>query len=166
MAPFLGHLSDEGSFWQFNRAAGWSFGFAFVVALILFLGLVSAFTTIETLFGGSVPWPYFDIWILCFILFWPWLAISGLPRAFAVPGADDCPRPVAFVVRSILVPLVLIYLAILYAYMAMILVRWDLPQGQAAYLVSAYGTLGVATHLIACTAPGFLDTSLSCGGPD
>ncbi len=46
-------------------------------------------------------------------------------------------------------PLVVAYLAILYAYAAKILIQWELPKGQIGYLVSGYASFGVATHLLA-----------------
>ena len=48
----------------------------------------------------------------------------------------------------ILVPLVLVYLVILYAYIVQIIVLWSLPKGQVATLTSIYATLGVATYLM------------------
>jgi hypothetical protein len=80
---------------------------------------------------------------------WPLQALSGVPRSFQRPEGDFCPRWLAFLINYLLVPLASLYLVILYLYMAKILVQWELPKGQVGFMVSGYGTFGVATHLLA-----------------
>jgi hypothetical protein len=48
-----------------------------------------------------------------------------------------------------LVPFVTAYLAIICIYIVKIVVDWDLPKGQVAYVVAGYVGFGVATYLVA-----------------
>ena len=51
-------------------------------------------------------------------------------------------------VKYILIPLVILYLAILYAYSAKIVIQWELPKGWVSYLVIALSFLGYIIQVI------------------
>ncbi|MDH3920126.1 MAG: DUF4153 domain-containing protein, partial [Rhodospirillales bacterium] len=149
VAPFLSAKSDDAALWDFNRAGWVSAAFGLLVATIVGIGLSLAFGAVEELFVKLPNHVYPDTWIFCMSVIWPWQALSGIPRGFQRPEGDFCPRWLAFLIGYLLVPLVLLYLLILYVYMAKILVQWELPKGQVGFMVSGYGTFGVATHLLA-----------------
>lgn len=150
VAPFLTAKGEDAAIWEFNRAAWTSAAFGILVAMTLALGLVAAYKTADVLLGVPIPADiYFDTFVLCLSVLWPLQALSGVPRGFASPEGDTCPRWLSFLIGYLLVPLVVVYLAILYLYLAKILIQWDLPKGQVGFLVSSYATFGVATHLLA-----------------
>ena len=149
-APFIARRSSLDAFWNFNRGAWLGAAFAFLVSLVVAIGLSLALEAIKTLFGVRVPGRYYeDIWVFSLALLWPWQALAAMPQGHEVPAAPSCPRLLAFLIGNILVPLALVYLVILYAYGAKILVDWALPQGQVASLAAVYATFGVAVHLAA-----------------
>jgi ABC-type transport system involved in multi-copper enzyme maturation permease subunit len=149
VAPLLSAKSDDAALWDFNRAGWVSAAFGLLVATIVGIGLSLAFAAVEVLLVELPNHVYADIWILCMSVIWPLQALSGVPRSFQRPEGDFCPRWLAFLISYLLVPLASLYLVILYLYMAKILVQWELPKGQVGFMVSGYGTFGVATHLLA-----------------
>lgn len=150
VAPYIAAPGDEKSFWYFNYQTWWNAGFGFAVSLVLCLGVVAILATLDYLFGIDMPRKlYFDVWALGFSVFWPLLALSGVPGQFVYKDACEYPRPIRFMVTWILVPLVTVYLVILYAYALKILIMWELPKGKLGYMVSGFGVTGIVIYLIA-----------------
>lgn len=149
VAPFLMVRQEDSALWDFNRASWLGAAFGLLVMVILGSGLAAAYMAIDTLLDIDVPGDFYGVtWILCASVVWPLYALSRVPDRFEAPADGYCPRWVIFLVSYFLVPLMILYLAILYAYMAKILFTWELPRGQVAYLVCGYAGFGVTTYLI------------------
>jgi len=149
VASTLGGGWDNKRFWDFNRAAWLSVAFAWLAAAILNLGLQATTFALDALLEIDIDGDAtFDIAVVCFGLLWPWLALAGLPRRDSV-GSEEPPRWLRFLVHWLLVPLVITYLAVIYAYIVKILVQWELPDGEVGWVISSYAAVGVAVQLIA-----------------
>lgn len=149
VAPALGGGWDNRRFWDFNRAAWLSVAFAWLSAAILNLGLQATFFALDALLEIDIGQDATsNIAILSFGLLWPWLALAGLPARDAV-GIEDPPKWLGFLVHWLLVPLVISYLAVIYAYIAKILAQWELPDGEVGWVISSYAAVGVAAQLAA-----------------
>jgi len=149
VAPFLPARREDSALWDFNRASWLGAAFGLLVMVILGSGLAAAYVAIDTLLGIKVPSDlYGATWILCASVIWPLYALSRVPDKFETPAEGYCPRWVTFLASYFLVPLMILYLAILYAYLVKILFTWELPRGQVAYLVCGYAGFGVTTYLI------------------
>lgn len=61
---------------------------------------------------------------------------------------SEYPTGLKIFTQYVLLPLVVIYLAILYVYEGKIVVQWQLPQGQVAYLVLAFSIAGILALLL------------------
>src|SRR5690606_24507962 len=59
------------------------------------------------------------------------------------------PKGLKIFVQYILIPLAIIYLLILYAYSAKILVEWNLPNGWVSMLILWYAVFGILAILLA-----------------
>lgn len=148
VAPFLAMKTTDEAFWDFNRAAGLSCALGFLGALIVGLGLMSSLYAIDKLFPIDIADEYFqDIMVVALGLLWPCLALAGIPADFAAT-AVEIPSGLKLLVGKILIPLVIGFLAILYAYLAKILMFWELPNGYVATLVSLYASTGVVTYML------------------
>lgn len=149
VAPFLPARQEDSALWDFNRASWLGAAFGLLVMVILGSGLAAAYMALDKLLGIDVPSDVYGVtWILSASVVWPLYALSRVPDRFEAPADGYCPRWVGFLTSYFLVPLVVLYLAILYAYMAKILVTRELPRGQVAYLVCGYAGFGVTTYLI------------------
>ena len=124
---------------------------AFLIAFVLFLGLILAMQALNLLFDLRIEGAMFaDIWALCAALFAPLLALGNVP----FPGRAEerieglKGRAARIAVEWILVPLCYLYLAILYAYFARLLVTFELPNGYLAALTLGFAGVGLFTWLL------------------
>ena len=90
---------------------------------------------------------YADLWLLGMAMLAPVYLLVNIPEQFDYPRSEcQFPKGVYFILSYILVPLALLYMVILYAYMIKILFQWELPQGQLGTMISVFGAIGVFTH--------------------
>ena len=155
IAPYIRRGPQNAAFWQFNHRL-WLGAFLAIIGASLFAGgLWLIIETLEFLFDVTFGRRWIDdIWIiaLCFIAPLNWLSL--VPNEFGeeVPLGDQgefTSRAVAVIVKYILVPLLLIYTAILYAYAVRIAADGVLPKGRLSWMVLAYGATGMLTALFA-----------------
>ena len=108
------------------------------IGMLTFVLLLLIDASIETLF--SLSWYRTEGYIaaFCFVLLTPMLFIgmeSGTEKL-------EASRLEEMLVNWVLTIALLIYNVVLYAYLAMIVIRWDLPKGSVATMVSVF--IGVA----------------------
>jgi hypothetical protein len=146
--PFAGR-GDGDAFWAFNQGAWIGALIAFVIALALGLGLTLAFGTMDTLLGTDVPNElYGHVWTICLTLVWPLVAFALAPPIAATAGHDPG-RLVTLLVTWVLVPVVAVYLVILYLYIARIAATAVLPSGEIAPMVGGCAAIAAIAHYLA-----------------
>jgi hypothetical protein len=137
-------------FWQYNRALFYRFCLSVCYSVVLYVGLAVALLALDNLLGVDIDEElYFRVWIIVAMVFNTWLFIGGVPRD--IPGLDsatDYPNGLKVFAQFILVPLVVIYLAILTIYLGKIIVTREWPSGWIGYLVSSVAVVGMLAHLI------------------
>ncbi len=147
---------EEGQWWfsarqtaNLLRTAG--------IAAIISIALIIISVTIQALFNCDT-WQWFDTVYIIFA--------NGLPALIFlsnIPAADDTQarRLSGFfngLVKYIFLPLLLVYMAILYAYGCKILLTWDLPRGGVAWPVM-WSVFCVTLFLYAIRPFSALETS-------
>lgn len=146
LAPYW-RSKDDLSFWFFNYKL-WS-GVAISVAagILWALGLCAILAAVHYLFGINVGL-YKYVWIFAATMFTPLYALSWVPKQFTF-REEDCHSPpqLSFLTNGILVPLLLVYLLILYAYFVKIAIVGELPRGQLVYMIAGFGVIGSATFM-------------------
>ena len=86
---------------------------------------------------------YFELWVLLAGVFNTWYFLADIPQNFdELDESDDYPKGLKIFTQFVLLPLVSIYLLILYAYIGRILIQWSWPVGWVSYLVIGFSTLG------------------------
>jgi hypothetical protein len=111
------------------------------IGMLTFILLLIIDTSIQTLFSPSWHRAEEYMAIVCFVLLTPLLFIgmesgSGEVRASKLEEA---------LVNWLLTPALLVYNVVLYVYLAVIAIRWELPKGSVATMVSMF--IGVAVAL-------------------
>lgn len=149
VSPFVLRKGSEDALWSFVYKSGIAVIFGGISTLILAGGLSAILASIGYLFDIRIADKiYGDIWTLGGFVFFPLYILAGLPRHFDdETPARDIPAPVSFIANYLLVPLMLVYTGILYAYGLKIILQWQLPRGNLAYMVMGFGAVGVLTHL-------------------
>jgi hypothetical protein len=149
--PFFRKNTLNG-FWQYNKSL---FLRAFTTILytgVLFAGLSGAIAAIQELFDVEFTAKIFAY--LWFVMAFPVSALifcAGVPLADdidALEYSDDLPSGLRLFVQFVLLPLVVVYLCILYAYMGKIILTWTLPQGWVTILIMAFSVIGMLAMLL------------------
>jgi hypothetical protein len=149
IAPFVAPGEYRG-FWQYNRILLQRMLVAGLFSGVLYSGLAIALLSIEKLFGFSIAGErYMQLWLLIAGLFNTWFFLAGIPVRLESLDADErYPRGLKVFSQHVLLPLVVVYLAILYAYGIKILLEWDWPRGWVANLVLGFSTAGMFALLL------------------
>ncbi|HEX7532025.1 MAG TPA: DUF4153 domain-containing protein, partial [Methyloceanibacter sp.] len=152
-----GHLArgeSNATFWLFNHRLWLGALLALVGAGLFAAGLSAIIRTLNLLFGVVLP-PHWQEHILtvsvCFVAPVSFLAFA--PRSFGDPitaqeESDFTMRAAAALVKFVLVPLLLVYTAILYTYAIKIALAWELPKGTLGGMVVGYLLVGAATLMV------------------
>jgi hypothetical protein len=148
-APFSGPGEING-FWHYNKILLLRLIITFIYTVVLYAGLALALAALDNLFGMEVPGKrYAQLWFMTLGLFNTWAFLAGIPEDLKqLEESTDYPKGIKIFAQYILFPLVLIYLVILYAYMAKILIAWDWPQGWVSRLILGFATTGIFSLLL------------------
>ncbi len=147
--PFL-EKDKELRFWQYNKNLFINTFLTAVFTGILTGGVELAILAVDKLFDFNFhDRIYRDTFFV--------LAIFGSSFIFLLfndKGLNNLekdgtyPVVLKFFTQFILIPLLLIYVTILYFYSIKILINWQLPRGWVSYLVLAYSTVGILALLL------------------
>lgn len=146
VAAYLGRRGDQnGAFWLFNHEL-WSGAAAAFVAVVLSAGGVTAIIwTLDYLFGINLPQSLPNkVWIVATTVIGPIYWLSLVPRDLEARVAEGVPadflnRAISVLSTFVVIPLLLVYAAILHAYAAKILLESSLPKGRLGWMVLSFG---------------------------
>lgn len=147
---FIKKENTELSFWEYNKNLFVNLFLTFVFTGVLIAGVELAIVAVQELFNID-----FDEKVYADTFFV--LGIFGSTFIFLLfneSGLDylekqgKYPLILKFFTQFILIPLLIIYVVILYFYSAKILINWQLPRGWVSYLVLAYSIVGILALLL------------------
>ena len=138
IAPFFKQKNENG-FWVFSmkniKAAVTAIAIS-AVLLIAIDGLLFGFFNLFDIKVSARPFVYSAIISSCTIF--PILFFSG------IPSIDDCLQEMPALNKFqtstnkfLFLPVLSLYIILLYAYIAKIIIQWEMPKGMVSYLVSA-----------------------------
>jgi hypothetical protein len=138
------------AFWQYNKTLFIRILITGLFAAIVFAGLAFALAALNNLFDMHVAGKrYGQLWAVVAGIFTTWSFLAGVPESTDKPGdLAEYPRGMKMFALYILLPIVLVYLGILYAYMAKILISWDWPQGWVSKLILGFSGAGILSLLL------------------
>ncbi len=140
---------EDGAFWSYNRALAVRALVAAFLTQTLFAGAAAALAGIDYLFGISVPASiYLSLWAVVSVLGGAVAFLRGVPERPWERNAVDYPRRLGLFNRFILVPLVVVYLVILYLYAAKIVVQATWPKGGVAGFVLGFSAAGILAYVL------------------
>lgn len=147
-APFISKW-DKNAYWNYLSTLGSSVLRSGFFSGVLYLGLVLALTAVDALFEVRVDGDvYFQVFLFCLGIVNTWIYLSDFPLHIHERTEIDFKKGLEVFVTYILIPLIILYLLILYAYAFKIVVQWELPQGWVSYLVTALAFLGFTVQVI------------------
>ena len=149
IAPTPAQTNPNG-FWQFNKVIFLRILLAGLYSVVLFAGTSLALLAVDNLFDVDVrgKW-YSTVAALVFGVFNTCFFLAGVPENLDELGErDDYPRGLLVFTQFVLLPLVTLYLTILYFYAGKILVSQTLPKGWVSYLVIGFSVAGILSLLL------------------
>jgi hypothetical protein len=146
--PFL--MGGETGFWRFNQTLLLRLLSAALHSAVLFAGLAIALGALDNLFNIHVPPErYFELWVLIVGTFNTWFFLAGIPGNLQeLESATGYPKALRIFAQYILIPIVVVYLVILYAYLGKILLEWDWPKGWVSKLILGFSGTGLFSLLL------------------
>ena len=146
--PFTKKMEING-FWNFNKELFIRFFTSTIYSLILYGGLSLALIAIKELFDVNIKDEIFAH-LLFFALFMNTLFFtSGISKNIdGFEKVRNYPKPLRFVVQFLFIPILVIYLVILYAYGAKAAFTGEWPEGILSWLVCVIAVFGILTLLL------------------
>lgn len=147
--PFLSKGGVNG-FWQYNKVIFLRILTSALYTGVLYLGLSLALLAIEKLFNWRIRGEiYLDLWILLSGIFNTWFFLAGIPENFAeLELKKEYPKGLKIFTQYVLLPLITVYLLILYAYMFKIIINAQWLVGWVSYLVIGFSVGGILSLLL------------------
>lgn len=147
---FLNQVNSEDDFWEFNKNLFINLFLTVVFTGVLTGGVELALLAIKELFNCHFSDKVFletfvTLAILGSTIIFLLFSDSGLPY---LEKKGVYPIILKFFTQFILIPLLLLYLLILYFYSGKITWNWELPRGWVSYLVLAYSIVGILALLL------------------
>lgn len=148
-APYMVDTEMNG-FWQYNKSLFLRFLTSALYSSVLFIGLSLALVTIDNLFNVEIDFIWYQrLFIFIAGTFNTWFFLAGMPERIIKLQLDtDYPKSLRAFTQYVLLPLVTIYLLILYVYGAKIALTIVWPRGYVSYLVIGFSTLGILALLL------------------
>ncbi len=148
--PFIGLGRQENGFWQHNRIFFLRFSTAVLYSTVLFVGLALALAACEALLGFDVDEDtYVELWFWIAFAYNTWFFLAGVPKDVkALETVREYPRGLKIFTQYVLIPLVAVYVLILYAYLSKIIIQWELPKGWVGYPIIGVSVAGMLTLLL------------------
>ena len=122
-----------------------SIGYSMLVGGILFLTLEAIIASVDFLFALNLNGLYEFPYVFVVFIIIPLLCCHFVTEKDTGEKGGTLLR---LAVDYILSPALVIYAAILYVYIGMILIHWQLPEGGVAYLVLCFLAVGMACYLL------------------
>ncbi|MDO7874403.1 DUF4153 domain-containing protein [Hymenobacter sp. ASUV-10] len=152
-APYVGELrreADTPGFWRYNETLLLRLLLAGLYSGVLYAGCALALVAVRELFGWYTDGDWFGyLFVGLASLFNTWFFLAGVPRDWAALEQEaPYPRGLKVFTQFVLLPLVVLYVVILYAYMLRIVVQWELPEGWVSVLILALAVAGIFALLL------------------
>lgn len=146
---FIGRRQNNG-FWVYNKKLFLRILTSVLYTVVLYLGLILALLAIEKLFGVNVNGHIYEsIWCVLAGVFNTWFFLAGVPSEYENPEViADYPKGLKIFTQFVLMPLLTVYLLILYSYLFRILFTAVWPYGWVSYLVLGFSVAGILAILL------------------
>ncbi len=147
----IGYRNRQFAFWYFNQYVFFRWLQASLFSAVLFVGLSGAIMAMDSLFNLTIDAKaYGYLFALISCIFHPMYFLAGLPQMRLREDDEHINFSPLLKIFSIyiLIPIVLIYLSILYLYGAKILLTWSWPKGWVSWLVLGFSVSGVLSWLL------------------
>lgn len=148
-APYINKNNLNG-FWEYNKTLFLRFLTSALYAGVLFSGLAVAIGAVNALFDANIGFnTYHRLFAIITGSFMTIFFLAGLPiNLHNVQTEETYPKALKIFTQYVLIPLAVIYLAILLVYEIKIAINWELPRGMVSTLILGYAVFGILSLLL------------------
>lgn len=147
-APFLRYWNSA-AFWNYLKDIFIALGRSLLFSGVLYLGLVFALLAIDALFNINIEGRvYGQLFVFCLGIVNTGVYLSDFPGNIQENQSVHYNKPLEVFVKFILVPLIAVYLVILYLYSLKIFISWELPEGWISNMICVLAILGFIIQII------------------
>ena len=141
---------NDNAFWQFNRVLFIRVFTTGLYSAVLQAGLAGALVAIKTLFDLDFEEkPFMYLFFTMAGVIPTMIFTSGIPQGIQnMDDEQEYPKGLRIFAQYILLPIVAIYMLILYLYGMKIVVMWELPKGWVSNLIMAFSVVGILAILL------------------
>jgi len=142
--------SEINGFWQFNKHLLLRTVTGLFYSGVLYLGIIAALFALDVLFNVSVASEtYFQLFIFMACTYNTFFVVGGIKDPLTdYAQENEYPNSLKIFTQYVLLPLMALYLVILYAYMMKIIFQWSLPKGWVSNLVLCFSIAGILAFLL------------------
>lgn len=139
------------SFWAYVLSLIGSFAKAFSLFFLLFIGIVLLLLSFDYLFEVRVDEEfYFDAWLVITGLLGVPFFMEGIPTGVRkLNKKAESSAGLLVLTKYFLIPLVFLYVMLLYAYTGRIVFLWDWPSGGVSGWIIAFSAVGIVSYFFA-----------------
>lgn len=148
-APYMGDPHAR-HFWAYNKSLFLRLLLSILYVAVLFTGLSIAIYSLEALLEFNIAGKrYGQLAIFLIGIFGTWFFLAGVLHPARLTDEERAyPKGLRIFVQYVLIPLVVVYIFILYLYMGKILIEWEWPTGWVANLVLSFSIAGILGLLL------------------
>lgn len=149
VAPFVSKGNVD-QFWEYNKTLFLRILLSVLYSGVLFIGLSVALLALDNLLDLDIDGEtYFQLFLFLGGIFNTWFFLTGVPEKEAILEKSAVfPTGLRVFVQYVLIPLVTVYIVILYLYLGKIILEWELPNGWVSNLVLTFSIAGILSLLL------------------
>ncbi len=142
-------LPTRSGFWRFNKSLFLRILLGALYSQVLQTALAIAIVSMDTLFNLNIDpktYAYMLVWVA--FTFNTLFFLAGIPTRDELEAPAEFPNGLRVFAQYLLIPIVLLYGLILYAYLGKIILQWSWPEGWVTWLVICYSIVGIFAFLL------------------
>ncbi|MDQ7916634.1 DUF4153 domain-containing protein [Mesonia sp. MT50] len=147
-APFLRQW-DKIDYWNYLQNIVISIARAALFSFVIFGGVALAILAVDQLFNISINDDiYGQLYVICLGVVNTFIYLSDFPKKIHNTQELRYSKALDVFLKFILIPILVLYVVIVYAYTVKIVLLWELPQGWVSYLITILAIIGFIIQII------------------
>lgn len=147
-APFLKKWNKT-DYWNYLQRIIIAIARSSLFSFVIFSGVSLAILAIDNLFNIAIDDKiYLQLWVACVGIINTFIYLSDFPKKIYDTQQLYYTKALDVFLKFILIPILSLYLFIVYAYSIKIFIAWELPKGWVSYLISILAIIGFIIQII------------------
>lgn len=147
-APFIKQW-DKIDYWNYLQNIITAIARSALFSIVIYAGVALAILAIDNLFAVRIDGDiYAQLYVFCLGIVNTFIYLSDFPKKIHETRELHYSKALDVFLKYILIPILALYLIIVYAYAIKIVLAWKLPQGWVSYLISILAIIGFIIQII------------------